>query len=201
MNFRKCLSIFVCILALSAALCGCMNTGLRDGDNAATSPTPTATDGASVMPNNTSAVTAAFDWMKNAGSVEQKINLLSEIESSRVVVTGNTALVGVTFTSQYQGEMTSRIRDLVASEVQQADPAIKTVAVTSEKEDVDKINDIADRMAKGTPESELESEIDTIVRNVTTMQYRRKRAADQTRFESGSPLFVACQSVCAASSP
>lgn len=170
MNFRKCLSIFVCILALSAALCGCMNTGLRDGDNAATSPTPTATDGASVMPNNTSAVTAAFDWMKNAGSVEQKINLLSEIESSRVVVTGNTALVGVTFTSQYQGEMTSRIRDLVASEVQQADPAIKTVAVTSEKEDVDKINDIADRMAKGTPESELESEIDTIVRNVTTMQ-------------------------------
>ena len=162
MNFRKCLSVFVCILALSAALCGCMNTGLRDGDNAATSPTPTATDGASVMPNNTSAITAAFDWMKNAGSVEQKINLLSEIESSRVVVTGNTALVGVTFTSQYQGEMTI--------EVQQADPAIKTVAVTSEKEDVAKINDIADRMAKGTPESELESEIDTIVRNVTTMQ-------------------------------
>ena len=66
--------------------------------------------------------------------------------------------------------MTSRIRDMVASEVQQADPAIKTVAVTSEKEDVDKINDIADRMAKGTPESELESEIDTIVRNDTTMQ-------------------------------
>ena len=44
------------------------------------------------------------------------------------------------------------------------------MAVTSEKEDVDKINDIADRMAKGTPESELEPEIDTIVRNVTTMQ-------------------------------
>ena len=170
MNFRKCLSVFVCILALSAALCGCMNTGLRDGDNAATSPTPTATDGASVMPNNTSAVAAAFDWIKNAGSVEQKINLLSEIESSRVVVTGNTALVGVTFTSQYQGEMTSRIRDLVAGEVQQADPAVKTVAVTSEKEDVDKINNIADRMASGTSESELESEIDAIVRNVTTMQ-------------------------------
>ena len=170
MNFRKCLSIFVCILALSAALCGCMNTGLRDGDNAATSPTPTATDGASVMPNNTSAVTAAFDWLKNAGSVEQKINLLSEIESSRVVVTGNTALVGVTFTDAYQGETTERIREMVAGAVREADPTIQTVAVTSEKEDVDKINDIADRMAKGTPESELESEIDTIVRNVTTMQ-------------------------------
>ncbi len=169
MSFRKCLSIFACVLALSVALCGCMNAGLRDGSNTAT-PTPAATDGASVMPNSTSIVTAAFDWIKNAGSVEQKINLLSEIESSRVVVTGSTALVGVTFASQYQGEMTSRIRDLVASEVQQADPAIKTVAVTSEKEDVDKINDIADRMAKGTPESELEPEIDTIVRNVTTMQ-------------------------------
>ena len=170
MKYRTRFLVLACILALCAALCGCMNAGLRDNSGATASPTPAASDGASVMPNNTSAVAAAFDWIANAGSVEQKINLLSEIESSRVVVTGNTALVGVTFASQYQGEMTSRIRDLVASEVQQADPAIKTVAVTSEKEDVDKINDIADRLSKGTPEKDVEAEIDAIVRNVTTMQ-------------------------------
>lgn len=167
---RKSFWIIALALALCLALGGCMNSGLRTDEGTTASRAPEETGGASVMPDNTSAVTAAFDWIKNAGSVEQKINLLSEIESSRVVVTGSSALVGVTFASQYQGEMTERIHDLVASEVQQADPAIKTVAVTSEKEDVDKINEIADQLAKGTSESELESQIDSIARSVTTMQ-------------------------------
>ena len=162
------------LLLAGALLTGCMNSG---GRTLGATPTP-STPQNSAMPGTTggtetqnpAASAAPYDWTNNARDVQDKINQLSEIQKSTVVVTGKTALVGVTFTSQYQGEMTSRIRDLVASEVQQADPAIKTVAVTSEKEDVAKINDIADRMAKGTPESELESEIDTIVRNVTTMQ-------------------------------
>lgn len=169
MSHRKSLWIYGLVLALCLALSGCMNAGLRTDKDAAPSPTPGPSD-ASVMPDNTSAITAAFDWLKNAGSVEQKINLLSEIESSRVVVAGSSALVGVTFAKEYQGGMTERIHDLVASEVQQADPAIKTVAVTSEKEDVDKINTIADQLAQGVSERELEQQIDSIARNVTTMQ-------------------------------
>ena len=173
----KALKTMLCTL-MAAALCLSLAACMNNADNAQ----PQSTVQTDFMPETTAGPTGnsgvmgatqppvAFDWVTGAGQIEGNVNRNSEIADSRVVVTGNTALVGVTFTSQYQGEMTSRIRDLVASEVQQADPAIKTVAVTSEKEDVDKINDIADRMAKGTPESELESEIDTIVRNVTTMQ-------------------------------
>ena len=166
---RKGFLVFCCALLVGALLSGCMNASSRmpDSDN---TQEPQASDNASVMPNNTSAVQSAFDWMKGGSQVEEKINLLSEVESSRVVKTGNTALVGITFTSQYQGEMTERIHNLVAGVVQEADPSIQVVAVTSEKEDVDKINAIADQMAAGTPEAELESQIDTIVRNVTTMQ-------------------------------
>ena len=112
----------------------------------------------------------AFDWLNMGTGVEDKINMLSEIQTSRVIVNGNTALVGVTFTNQYKGEMTQRIHDMVAGEIQAADRNVQTVAVTAEEEDVRKINELADKMTAGTPASELESEIDAIVRNVTTVQ-------------------------------
>ena len=86
------------------------------------------------------------------------------------MVTGNTALVGVKFTSAYQGDVTERIREMVASEVMKADPSIQTVAVTSEKEDVDKIYEISEKLRSGTPADSLAEEINAIVRNATTLR-------------------------------
>ena len=80
------------------------------------------------------------------------------------MVTGTTALVGVKFTSAYQGDVTERIREMVASEVMKADPSIQTVAVTSEKEDVDKIYEISEKLRSGTPADSLAEEINAIVR-------------------------------------
>ena len=95
---------------------------------------------------------------------------MSEIEQSRVVTTGSTALVGVTFAKEYKGEMTQRIQNLIAGIVEEADPNIQVVAVTSEKEDVDKINAIADKLGGGALDADAAAQTDTIVRNVTTMQ-------------------------------
>ena len=100
---------------------------------------------------------------------QDKINQLSEIQKSTVVVTGKTALVGVTFTGSYAGELTQRIHDMVAAQVQSADASIEKVAVTSDKEDVRKIEELASKIQSGTPASDLEQEIDSIARNVTTM--------------------------------
>ena len=86
------------------------------------------------------------------------------------MVTGTTALVGVKFTSAYQGDVTERIREMVASEVMKADPSIQTVAVTSEKEDVDKIYEISEKLRSGTPADSLAEEINAIVRNATTLR-------------------------------
>ncbi len=111
-----------------------------------------------------------FDWLQMGTSVEDKINMLSEIEKSRIVVNEGTALVGVQFAGQYQGELTQRIRDMVAGEVMAADASVQTVAVTADAEDVQKINRIADQIASGTPVQDFKQEIDSIVRNVTTLQ-------------------------------
>ena len=52
----------------------------------------------------------------------------------------------------------------------EADPAVKTVAVTAEETDVQTVGSIADRIAAGTGIEELAEEIEKIVRNATTMR-------------------------------
>lgn len=161
------LAVLVCAL-----LAGCMNTGSRvtpDMENSA-QPSAQSTQDNSLMSDVNQGISDAFDWLTMGAGVEEKIGMLSEIDSARVIVNGGTALVGVTFANAYQGEMTQRIHDMVAGEVQSADAAVQTVAVTAEQEDVQKINEMADRIAAGTPVSELEDEIDAIIRNVTTVQ-------------------------------
>lgn len=172
-NMSKVLVFALACLLAGALLTGCMNSG---GRTLGATPTP-GTPQNSAMPGTTggtetqnpAASAAPYDWTNNAREVQDKINQLSEIQKSTVVVTGKTALVGVTFTGSYAGELTQRIHDMVAAQVQSADASIEKVAVTSDKEDVKKIEELASKIQSGTPASDLEQEIDSIARNVTTM--------------------------------
>ena len=87
-----------------------------------------------------------------------------------MVINQDTALVAVKFSANYQGELTERIREMVAAVIMEADPAIQTVAVTAEESDVQTIGSIADQLAAGTDLNSLSAEIEKIVRNVTTMR-------------------------------
>lgn len=169
------LIVLACALVCALPLSGCMNSGGRTLGSTSTpgvpqlsaAPGTTGQNGPTAGP--TGSASAPYDWVNNAQEVQDKINQLSEIQKSTVVVTGKTALVGVTFTGSYAGELTQRIHDMVAAQVQSADPSIEKVAVTSDKEDVRKIDDLAGRLQSGTAAADLEQEIDSIVRNVTTM--------------------------------
>ena len=166
----------LCALTVCVLMTGCMNTdnnGTQTPQFEATerpemSFTPQTTN--QVRPEETAAVQERFDWRQNASQIEERINMISEIQSSRIVVSEGTALVGVVFDPSYQGEMTQRIHDMVAAEVQSVDESVQTVAVTAETQDVEKIGQLADRIAAGTPVSEVSGEIDSIVRNLTTIQ-------------------------------
>lgn len=180
---RYALLLAACALSLTA----CMNSA---GQPEAVEPTPFAMQtagatGEAVAPNgvvNTAnptvtsapaqqgAASTTFDWTANVGEIENRINQISEIAESRVVVNGDTALVAVKFASGYQGELTERIREMVAAVIMEADPSIQTVAVTAEESDVQTVGSIADRIASGTGVEELVDEIEKIVRNATTMR-------------------------------
>ena len=102
--------------------------------------------------------------------MEGRLKQISEIDDARVVVTGNTALVGVHFDRAYQGEMTERIREMVAAEVMTADPEITTVAVTADDDDVDSVFDLSERSSLGRDLDTLKEDIEEIVRNATTLR-------------------------------
>ena len=156
--------LFVC-LAVACLMTACMNSTTD-------STVPDATGapmgiGATIKPAESAP--AAFDWVKNGQSVEDNLTRISEISEARVVTAGSTALVAVRFSPAYQGEMTARIREMIAGEVMKADPSIKTVAVTAENEDVTRVYDISNRMRAGNIIDTVENDINEIVRNATTL--------------------------------
>lgn len=176
----KNMKIFLGILTAAVmclSLAACMNNGgdakpqstVRTGfmPEATNAPMTTDTEG-SVLGATRAPV--AFDWVTGAGQVEGNVNRISEVADSRVVVNGTTALVGVKFTSAYQGELTERIREMIAAEVMEADPSIQTVAVTVEDEDVKAVYEISEKLRAGQDPQSLGQKIDEIVRNATTLR-------------------------------
>ena len=136
--------------------------GLLEGNNGGTGTGNTSsTSNGALMP---------FDWANNAAQIEQAIARISEISESRVVVTNSTALVGVRFDNVYKGQLTERIRQMVAAEVMKADPSIQTVTVTSDEGDVQKVYQLSDQIRAGRTADELAEEINAIVRNATTLR-------------------------------
>ena len=196
MSIRKIIPVILIVAAACLALAACMNNG---GTSAQPTPGPTAnyapnaTDGAmngtqngsgaagmtnGAMNRGTDGNTAAttdgalnpFDWANGAADIEKAIARISEISDARVVVTNSTALVGVKFDNAYKGEITERIREMVAAEVLRADPGIQTVAVTASEDDVRKVYDLSEQIRAGRTADELAAEINAIVRNATTLR-------------------------------
>lgn len=180
MKHFKISAALMLLAATALALAACMNTAeepqatlVPGAQN--TGAAATQAPGASYMPAataNPAATTGAapFDWRSNEAMVEDRINQISEIGESRVVVAGSTALVGVKFAPAYKGEMTERIREMVAGVVREADPSVQTVAVTAEEGDVDKVYGFADQIRSGKDGDSLAEDINRIVRNITTMR-------------------------------
>ena len=193
---RKIIPVILIIAVACLALAACMNNG---GTNAQPTPGPTANyapnatdgsgaqngNGAAGLTNNGDATnngatgnTAAttdgalnpFDWANGAADIEKAIGRISEISDARVVVTNSTALVGVKFDNAYKGEITERIREMVAAEVLRADPSIQTVAVTASEDDVNKVYALSEQIRAGRNADELSAEINAIVRNATTLR-------------------------------
>ena len=133
---------------------------VNNGNTGATGNTAATTDGA-LNP---------FDWANGAADIEKAIARISEVADARVVVTNSTALVGVKFDNAYKGEITERIREMVAAEVLRADPNIQTVAVTASEDDVNKVYELSEQIRSGRTADELSAEINAIVRNATTLR-------------------------------
>ena len=200
MNIRKIIPVILMLAMAGAILAACMNDdaanvqpdptanfypnatmgagdnrggAMNDGNSGATGATNDGANGTANAGNTTATADGAlnpFDWANGAADIEKAIARISEISDARVVVTNTTALVGVKFDNAYKGELTERIREMVAAEVLKADPAIQTVAVTSAPEDVKKVYELSEQIRSGRTADELSADINSIVRNATTLR-------------------------------
>ena len=149
---------------------GVNGTSGATGTSGSTGTSESNTGNAGNTSSTAGGALSGFDWANGAAEIERAIGQLSEIADCRVVVTNSTALVGVKFDNVYKGELTERIREMVAAEVMKADPGIQTVAVTSDANDVAKIYALSDQIRAGRTADELSADINAIVRNATTMR-------------------------------
>lgn len=132
---------------------------------ATTAPTNTAGPTVSIAPQSTAGGTMApemttglmdeggvntvEDALRVSDRVDDEVEKLSEIDSAEAIVAGNIALVGVSYDSQYQGGMTSRVEEMVTERVEMIDKAITSVHVTDEEDAVTKIANLKEKLKAG----------------------------------------------------
>lgn len=103
------------------------------------------------------------DAMTVAEAVSTEVARLSEIDKATTVVVGDTALIGVSFDAQYQGEMTTRIKDMVADRAKTADARIQNVWVTADPDLLERVQALWDKRDGGSAVADITDEFQEIV--------------------------------------
>lgn len=106
------------------------------------------------------------DAMAVAKKVSDEVQRLSEIKKATTLVVGDTALIGVEFDAQYKGEMTTRIKDMVANRAKAADKRIQNVSVTADPDLLTRVQDLGTKLDGGSVISDITTEFTEIVNRI-----------------------------------
>ncbi len=128
-------------------------------------PDGALTPGSTTMPEAAGMISPA-DAKAAAKKVSDEVVKLSEIDKATTMIVGNTALIGVNFTAQYKGQMTTRIKDMVIDRAKKAAPQLKKVAVTADPDLLARIQAMADQMTDGTDSAQVSTEFSEIVNRI-----------------------------------
>lgn len=165
-------TLFILSLALLVGLSGCAarsaptptptvgifptNTALPGATNMTGTPNPT--DNAAMTAAMTGAESTALSRKANDAAVK-----ISEIGSCVTAIIGDTCVAGVQFDSQYKGELTDRIRDMVAARIQSAAPGVERIAITADPQIAVEIGTIADRISQTGALGDLAGDLNALM--------------------------------------
>lgn len=182
-------TIFITLLCLAAAL---MLTGCASNADTAPSPSagmttpgnppmatnaPSATDNGGVLGDignglenlgealtgrDGQQLTTAEDALTASKELRDAVQKLTEIDTAVAVAAGNTALVGVTFNSSYQGGVDDRLRAMVLDRAKAIHPGITGVAVTDDKNAISEIASLYQMLQSGSPYTTVKANADTL---------------------------------------
>lgn len=106
---------------------------------------------------------------RRAAKIASSVNKLAGIEKTTVVITGNTALVGIDLMDYVLESEVAPLKSQVEKSVRAADGEVRNVAVTATPELVERITAIAGDIGRGRPATGLADEMGSLLRRATPM--------------------------------
>jgi YhcN/YlaJ family sporulation lipoprotein len=164
---KKIIILTVFCLVLASIVLGC--TAQRRPNETPTPPPPNQGQGnimppSSAQPQPIPTESATLHQMaQNLANQATKVNGVKE---ATVVITGNTALVGVDLASNTPTSQINTIQEQVATNIKQADSRITNVSVTADADMVTKIKNIGQGIAQGKPITTFTQQIDDLMKRI-----------------------------------
>ncbi len=134
-----------------------------------TSPSPGVGTPSTTAPGATGAAITTMDEAKKVSKdIKDELAKLSEVSQATVVAAGNTAVIGLTFDTQYKGGLTKRITDMVKDRVGTVNTSIQKIGTTAQAAQVKSIQDLYATMEKsGTSLSTLQTQVDALYKTIS----------------------------------
>ena len=182
--YMKRMMMMLALALLSAALL----TGCKSIADTQASPTPGVTNmldnllpgtgmntespisaaDATMNPEITAAPAATVeDTRKAVQAMEEAVERLSEVDDAYVITVGDTALVGLKFASQYQGETDDRLKKMVLARLQTVDRGITKAAVTSDEPMVTSVQALTEVLNSESSLDDVNRRAEEIIRQLT----------------------------------
>lgn len=180
-------SIFLTLLCLALALMltGCasnadtepspsaaittpgMNPANTNMPDASTQLMPTDNGGNGILSDilpggENTQIANAEDALNASKALREAVEKLTEIDSAVAVAVGNTALVGVTFDSSYQGGIDDRLRGMVLDRARAVHPGLQSIAVTDDEKARSEIASLYQMLQSGSPYTTVKANADTL---------------------------------------
>lgn len=169
------LILLTLIMALSISLTGCKATKKPSPTRYTpttprTTPAPSpgmTTPAPSRTPTTPAPVKRPVPQSTRAAKIATNVAKLPEVNKATVVVSGNTAIVGIDMKASVQGTHETQVKKKVEKTVRDTDKGIKNVSVTSDPDLYKRIENIAKGIAAGRPLSEFTKQITEILKRIT----------------------------------
>ena len=129
-------------------------------------PTPPGTTGL-VPPGTVTPAPTPAGANREAQRMATLVARIRDVRSATVVISGNTANVGLDIAGKVTGARTDAVKREAATVIRREDPRITTVYVATDADTVSRIRRVADGIARGTPVSSFVNELAAIQRRIT----------------------------------
>lgn len=123
------------------------------------------TNNLNTQTSNTSNVSSNLS--QRATQIAKDINSIDGVEKATVIITGETALIGLNLGDSLNDEQISNIKKLAETKTKDSNNGIKNAAVTASPEIVQRITNLANDIKEGKPISGLADELGNLIKRVT----------------------------------